>query len=371
MANAPEIAATPHLFTPLTIRSVTFAHRAWMSPMMQFAAVPDGPRTGTATDWHLAHLGSRATAGAALVMLEATAIHPRGRSSDYDLGLWNDTQAEALRRVAGFIRAQGAVPGIQLVHAGRKGSTGRPWPDPDRVQGSWATVAPSPVPFGRLPAPAELTVAEIRALVTAFAEAAGRAAAAGFGVLELHGAHGYLIHQFLSPQSNLRRDHYGGTPVNRMRFALEVVRAVRTTWPATLPLFFRVSATDWLGGDTSDPRPGWTVDDTVELAVALKEAGVDLMDVSTGGTVPDAAIPVGPGYQVPFAARIRKEAEIPTTAVGMITDAEQAEAVVVGEEADAVFLGRELLRNPSWVRQAADQFGVALGFPPQYTRAFR
>jgi 2,4-dienoyl-CoA reductase-like NADH-dependent reductase (Old Yellow Enzyme family) len=357
-----------HLFTPLTLREVTFAHRAWMSPMMQFAAVPDGDDAGSATDWHLQHLGSRAVAGAALVMVEATAVDPIGRSSVYDLGLWNDRQANAFRRVTDFVSAQGSVPGIQLVHAGRKGSTGRPWAE--RGDG-WDTVGASAVPFGRLPTPAELNITEIATIVDSFAESARLAAAAGFRVLELHGAHGYLIHQFLSPHSNTRTDHYGGSLHNRMRFAIDVVTAVRRSWPAELPLFFRVSATDWLGGDTDDARPGWTVDDTMELAGALKPLGVDLMDVSTGGSAPDAKIPVGPGYQVPFAARVRKEAEIPTAAVGMITEPDQAEDIIVGEQADAVFLARELLRNPTWFAQAADHLGATLPHPPQYSRAFR
>jgi 2,4-dienoyl-CoA reductase-like NADH-dependent reductase (Old Yellow Enzyme family) len=357
-----------HLFTPLTLREVTFAHRAWMSPMMQFAAVPDGDDAGSATDWHLQHLGSRAVAGAALVMVEATAVDPIGRSSVYDLGLWNDRQANAFRRITDFVTAQGAVPGIQLVHAGRKGSTGRPWAEAGE---SWPTVGASALPFGRLPSPAELSVTDLATIVESFAESARLAAAAGFRVLELHGAHGYLIHQFLSPHSNSRTDHYGGSLENRMRFALDVVSAVRGSWPDELPLFFRVSATDWLGGDTEDTRPGWTVDDTVELATHLKVLGVDLMDVSTGGSAPDAKIPVGPGYQVPFAARVRKEADIPTAAVGMITEADRAEEIIVGEQADAVFLARELLRNPTWFRQAADQLGATLPHPPQYSRAFR
>jgi 2,4-dienoyl-CoA reductase-like NADH-dependent reductase (Old Yellow Enzyme family) len=322
------------LFTPLTLREVTFAHRAWMSPMMQFAASSEGPDEGAPSDWHLQHLGSRAVAGAALVMVEATAVDPIGRSSIYDVGLWNDRQAAAFRRITDFITAQGSVPGIQLVHAGRKGSTGRPWEHPGP---SWATVGASAIPFGRLPGP---------------------------------GAHGYLIHQFLSPHSNTRTDHYGGSWENRLRFAIEVVTAVRRSWPDELPLFFRVSATDWLGGDTEDARAGWTVGDTVELAVRLKALGVDLMDVSSGGSAPDAKIPVGPGYQVPFAARVRKEAEIPTAAVGMITEADQAEDIIAGEQADAVFLARVLLRNPAWIRQAADQLGATLNYPPQYGRAF-
>ena len=355
------------LFTPLTLRSVTFAHRAWMSPMMQFAAVPAGPDEGSPTDWHTQHLGSRAVAGAALVMVEATAVHPVGRSSVFDLGLWNDRQADGLRRIAEFVTAQGSVPGIQIVHAGRKGSTGRPWGVDDQ---RWPTVGPSAVPFGRLPTPAELGIDEIAEITTAFADAAGRAARAGFKVLEIHGAHGYLIHQFLSPQSNRRSDGYGGSPENRMRFALEVVGAVRSAWPPELPLFFRVSATDWLGGDTEDPRPGWTVAETVTLATRLQALGVDLIDVSSGGSGPDAQIPVGPAYQVPFAARLRKETEIPTSAVGLITDPEQADSIIAGEEADAVFLARELLRNPGWVWQAARQLGADLGHPPAYGRAF-
>lgn len=361
----------PHLFTPLTLRDVTFAHRAWMSPMMQFAAVPAGDDTGTPTDWHLQHLGSRAVAGAALTMVEATAIEPTGRSSDYDLGLWNDRQAHAFSRLTAFVSSQGAVPGIQLVHAGRKGSTGRPWPDPEREQGSWPTVGPSGLAFGRLPSPAELGVDDIGRIVTSFADAAGRAAVAGFRVLEIHGAHGYLIHQFLSPHSNDRTDHYGGSFENRIRFALEVVDAVRAAWPAELPLFFRVSATDWLGGDTDDVRPGWTVADTIDLAAHLKRRGVDLVDVSSGGSAPDAAIPVGPSYQVPFSARVRKEVEIPTAAVGLITEPEQADGIIAEGEADAVFLARVLLRNPNWIRQAADELGHPLPHPVQYSRAFR
>ncbi|MEZ0049074.1 2,4-dienoyl-CoA reductase-like NADH-dependent reductase (Old Yellow Enzyme family) [Mycobacterium sp. MAA66] len=359
-----------HLFDPLTLREVTFAHRAWMSPMMQFAAVPDGPDAGTPTDWHLQHLGSRAAAGAALVMVEATAVDPAGRSSVYDLGLWNDRQAESFRRITNFLVAQGSIPGIQIVHAGRKAATGRPWPDPDRAPQTWPTVSASPLPFGRLPAPAALTAAEIADVVTWFADAARRAAAAGFQVLELHGAHGYLIHQFLSPHSNRRTDHYGGTLHNRMRFALEVATAVRRSWPAHLPLFFRASATDWLGGDTTDERPGWTVSDTIELARQLKGLGVDLIDVSSGGSAPDAAIRVYPSYQIPFATQVREATQMPTAGVGLITEADQAEGIIAGGQADAVFLARVLLRNPSWIRQAAERLGHQLPYPPNYRRAF-
>lgn len=358
------------LFTPLTLRDVTFSHRAWMSPMMQFSAVVDGPEAGTPTDWHLQHFGARAIGGVALAMVEATAVDPVGRSSIYDLGLWNDTQVPGFQRLTSFISGQGAVPGIQIVHAGRKGSTGRPWPDSTRQPESWTTVGPSPIAFGRNPVPDELRRAEIERIVTAFADAASRAAAAGFRVLEIHGAHGYLIHQFLSPQANARTDEYGGTLENRMRFALEVTSAVRDAWPDHLPLFFRVSATDWLAGDTDDPRAGWTLEDTITLATGLKTAGVDLIDVSSGGVVPDARIPVFPGYQVPFAKRVRAEAEIPTASVGLITEAEQAEAIISGAEADAVFVARALLRNPSWVRDAARRGGKTLPYPPQYSRAF-
>lgn len=284
----------PHLFSPLTLRDITFAHRAWMSPMMQYAAVPDGTDTGTTTDWHLQHLGSRAVNGAALVMVEATAVDPVGRSSVYDLGLWNDRQADSFRRITGFLADQGAVPGIQLVHAGRKAARGRPWPDNERPPETWPTVGASPMPFGRMPSPTELSAPDIEAVVVRFADATARAAAAGFKVLELHGAHGYLIHQFLSPQSNRRTDHYGGSLENRMRLAMEVTRAVRLNWPTELPLFFRVSATDWLAGDTEDTRPGWTVADTVELAKRLGELGVDLIDVSSGGSAPDAPVRVAP-----------------------------------------------------------------------------
>jgi 2,4-dienoyl-CoA reductase-like NADH-dependent reductase (Old Yellow Enzyme family) len=359
------------LFTPLTLRDVTFAHRAWMSPMMQFSAVVDGPDAGSPTDWHLQHLGSRVVGGVALAMVEATAVQPAGRSSSHDVGLWSDRQILAFQRLTSFIAEHGSVPGVQIVHAGRKASTGRPWPDLARGTDTWTTVGPSAIPFGHHRAPGELGRGDIARIVASFADSARRAAAAGFQVLEIHGAHGYLIHQFLSPQSNARTDDYGGSRENRMRFALEVAEAVRTAWPEQLPLFFRVSATDWLAGDTDDPRPGWTLEDTVALAVALKTAGVDLIDVSTGGAVPDARISVTPGYQVPFAKRVRAEADVATAAVGLITDAEQAEAIVSGGDADAVFVARALLRNPNWARDAAQHLGAALPYPPQYSRAFR
>ncbi|TXS44589.1 NADH:flavin oxidoreductase/NADH oxidase [Streptomyces sp. t39] len=355
------------LFEPFTLRSLTIPNRVWMAPMCQYSAETSGPGAGVAGDWHFAHYAARATGGTGLVLLEATAVAPEGRISPADLGIWNDAQADALRRITGFLRSQGTVAGIQLAHAGRKASTDRPWkggtpvgPDAD----GWQPVGPSPVPFAEgHPVPDELTREEIGAVVGQFADAARRALAAGFQVAEVHGAHGYLIGEFLSPHSNRRTDEYGGSFENRTRFALEVVDAVRAVWPAELPLFFRISATDWLD------EGGWTVDDTVRLAAVLKEHGVDLLDVSSGGNAAGVRIPTGPGYQVPFAARVRAETGLPVAAVGLITDAAQAEKILANGEADAVLLGRELLRNPSWARQAARTLGGEVGVPPQYARA--
>ncbi|OZF48011.1 NADH:flavin oxidoreductase/NADH oxidase [Rhodococcus sp. 14-1411-2a] len=358
------------LFEPITLRGLTIENRVWMSPMMQFAAEPTGPATGAATDWHFQHFAARAVGGVGLAMVEATSVTEDGRSSEYDLGLWNGVQADSHRRVIDFLHSQGTAAGIQLVHAGRKGSTGRPWSSGSHIEQQWQTVAPSSVAFGGMPAPAELTTARITQVIDAFATSAMHARDAGFDVLELHGAHGYLIHQFLSPVSNQRTDEYGGSRANRMRFATEVVDAVRTQWPEDRPLFFRVSATDWLSGDTDDPRPGWTSEDTVQLAAVLAARGVDLIDVSTGGIVPDAHIPVGPGYQTRFAAEIRRRTSLPTASVGLITDPAQAEAIVQSGEADAVFLARELLRDPYWAHRAARHLGEPLRYPPNYARAF-
>lgn len=359
------------LFTPLTLRDVTFAHRAWMSPMMQFSGVADGPEAGTPTDWHLQHFGARVVGGVALAMVEATSVDPVGRSSVYDLGLWNDRQIPAFQRLTQFITAQGSVPGIQIVHGGRKASTGRPWPDPSRTPDPWTTLGPSAIAFGHRPVPAELDVDDIERIVGRFADSARRAAAAGFQVLEIHGAHGYLIHQFLSPQSNTRTDAYGGSLDNRMRFALQVAEAVRAAWPQHLPLFFRVSATDWLAGDTDDPRPGWTVADTVALAVGLKKAGVDLIDVSTGGNVL-ADIPVGPGYQVPAAAEVRASSGVPVSAVGMIDEPKQAEQIVATGQADVAMIGREALRDPNFALRAARELRVDIDYVPRpYHRAYK
>ncbi|MCL6734884.1 NADH:flavin oxidoreductase/NADH oxidase [Streptomyces neyagawaensis] len=355
------------LFEPYRLRELTIPNRVWMPPMCQYSAAPEGPGTGAPGDWHFAHYAARATGGTGLIIVEATAVASEGRISPYDLGLWNDTQVEAFRRITGFLRTQGTVPAVQLAHAGRKASTDQPWRGGDPVgpdAHGWQPVAPSAVPFDeKHPVPDELTVEQIRAVVGQFAEAARRALAAGFEVVEIHGAHGYLINEFLSPHSNRRTDAYGGSYENRIRFALEVVDAVREVWPQDKPLFFRVSATEWL------EEGGWTADDTVRLAAELKAHGVDLLDVSTGGNASGVRIPVGPGYQVPFAARVRDEAGLPVAAVGLITEAEQAEKILANGEADAVLLGRELLRNPSWARQTAGELGGEVHVPEQYHRS--
>ncbi|MFI2435421.1 NADH:flavin oxidoreductase/NADH oxidase [Streptomyces sp. NPDC018693] len=355
------------LFEPWTLRDLTIPNRVWMPPMCQYSAAPDGPLAGTPTDWHFAHYAARATGGTGLIVVEATAVTPEGRISPYDLGLWNDTQTEAFRRITGFLAAQGTTPVLQLAHAGRKASTDRPWKGGAPLgaeAGGWQPVAPSPVAFDeRHATPDELTIDQIAEVVGRFTDGARRALAAGFEAVEIHGAHGYLIHEFLSPHSNHRTDAYGGSYENRTRLALEVVDAVRAVWPEDKPLFFRVSATDWL------PEGGWTPDDTVRLAADLHAHGVDLLDVSTGGNASGVRIPTVPGYQVPFAARVRAESPLPVAAVGLITEVEQAEKIVANGEADAVLLGRELLRNPSWARQAARALGADTRVPEQYLRA--
>ncbi|MEU8617837.1 NADH:flavin oxidoreductase/NADH oxidase [Streptomyces sp. NPDC048623] len=356
------------LFEPFTLRSVTVPNRVWMAPMCQYSAAPTGPEAGIAGDWHFAHYAARATGGAGLILLEATAVAPEGRISPYDLGIWDDAQIEGLRRIAAFLTEQGTVPGIQIGHAGRKAATQQPWVgrgpvDPAGGLG-WQPVAPSPVAFADdHQVPTELTVEQIHGITDRFVAAARRALAAGFQVLELHGAHGYLIGEFLSPHSNRRTDAYGGSFENRTRLALEVVDAVRAVWPGELPLFFRISATDWL------EEQGWTADETVRLAALLREHGVDLLDVSTGGNGGPARIPVGPGYQVPFAARVRAETGLPVAAVGLITESEQAEKIVANGEADAVLLGRELLRDASWPRRAARELGAEISAPAPYAWA--
>ncbi|MFE3325945.1 NADH:flavin oxidoreductase/NADH oxidase [Streptomyces sp. NPDC059176] len=355
------------LFEPYTLRSLTVPNRIWMAPMCQYSAEAFGPNVGVAHDWHFAHYAARAAGGTGLILVEATAVAPEGRITPNDLGIWNDTQVAALRRITRFLKEQGTIPGIQIAHAGRKASTGQPWKDGGPVgpeAHGWQPLAPSPVPFDDgYPVPDELTVEQIRQIVDQFADAARRASDAGFEVVEVHGAHGYLIGEFLSPHSNHRVDAYGGSFENRTRFALEVVDAVRAVWPRELPVLFRVSATDWLDTD------GWTGTDTVRLARLLQEHGVDLLDVSTGGNAPKVRIPVGPGYQVPFAARVKAETDLPVAAVGLVTEAEQAEKIVSNGEADAVLLGRELLRNPSWARHAARELGGEVRVPDQYHRS--
>jgi 2,4-dienoyl-CoA reductase-like NADH-dependent reductase (Old Yellow Enzyme family) len=357
----PDDAPTSDLFSPLTLRGTTFRNRVFVSPMCEYSAVD-----GVPLDWHLVHLGSFARGGAGLVLTEATAVTPEGRISPADTGIWNDEQATAWRRIVDFIRSQEAVPGIQLAHAGRKASTAKPWEGGGHVapaDGGWEdVVAPSSVAFGQLPKPGELSVDEIAAVVCAFGEAARRAHSVGFEVAEVHAAHGYLLHEFLSPLSNRRTDSYGGSFENRTRIVLEVVDAVRAVWPEDRPVFVRLSATDWVDG-------GWSEDETVALAALLREHGVDLVDCSSGGTSPSATIPVGPGYQVPFASRVRREAGVPSGAVGMITEPQQAEKVIASGDADAVLLGRALLRDPHWPLRAAHELGAEVRWPPQYLRA--
>lgn len=355
---------TPLLFSPLTLRSVTLRNRIGMSPMCQYSSVD-----GFANDWHLVHLGSRAAGGAGLIIVEATGVSPEGRITYADLGLWDDRHVEKLSQITRYIKERGAVPAIQLGHAGRKASTHRPWDGGGPISPSepngWQTVAPSAVPFADgYPTPKELSVAEIGRIVRAFADAVRRAKAAGFQIVEIHAAHGYLIHQFLSPVSNRRSDAYGGSFENRCRLLLEIVEAARREWPDELPLFVRISATDWLD------ESGWDLAQSVQLARLLKERGVDLIDVSSGGNVATARVPVAPGYQVPFAEAIRREAGIATSTVGLITEPEQAEEILREGKADLILLGRELLRNPYWPLQAAQRLGAPMPYwPEQYHRA--
>jgi 2,4-dienoyl-CoA reductase-like NADH-dependent reductase (Old Yellow Enzyme family) len=362
------------LFDPYQLRSLAIPNRIWMAPMQQYSSVPEGPTVGTPTDWHLAHQGARAAGGVGLILTEGAGVSPAGRTTSYDLGLWRDDQLPAFQRLTSLVTALGAVPGIQLNHSGRKGSTDRQWLGGKPVgpdQFGWQVTAPSAIAFDdESPVPTELTPAEIDRIVDDFAAAARRAAAAGYKVVELLAGHGYLIHQFLSPHSNRRTDNYGGSFENRARFALRVVDAVRAAWPEDLPLFVRVSATDWLTENPEDPRDGWTLDDTVHLAKELKDHGADLLNVSSGGLVPDAKITVGPGYQVPFAARIRAEAGIPVAAVGMITEPHQAAKILANSEADAILMGRELLRHPTWPLDAAKALNGDVRIPPQYHRAY-
>jgi 2,4-dienoyl-CoA reductase-like NADH-dependent reductase (Old Yellow Enzyme family) len=350
-----------HLFAPFPLRALTLPNRVVVSPMCQYSSVD-----GYANDWHYVHLASRAVGGAALVFTEATAVTPEGRISPYDLGIYDDGHVEGLARIVRFVHEQQCLAGMQLAHAGRKGSTTPPWQGItriDRAEGGWTPVGPTGEPFSpTYPVPCALTIDDIERVVGAFRAAAQRALAAGFDVVEIHAAHGYLIHEFLTPLVNTRTDQYGGSFDNRARFCLEVADAVRSVWPERLPVFVRISSTDWKEG-------GWDVDQAVELARRLRQRAIDLVDCSSGGAVPDVTIPLGPGYQVPFAERIRREAGIATGAVGLITDPQQADAIVREGRADCVLLARELLRDPYWPLRAARELGHATPWPVQYLRA--
>lgn len=351
------------LFDPLTQRDLVFRNRIIVSPMCQYSA-----HDGVPDEWHMVHLGSRAVGGAAAVIAEASAVSPEGRISPADTGLWNDAQAQAWSPINAFIEKNGAIAGVQLAHAGRKASTDAPWRGGGAVepaQGGWTPVAPSALAFDAgSPVPDALDEAGIKKVVADFAAATRRALDAGFSLIEIHAAHGYLLHQFLSPLSNQRDDRYGGNFENRIRLTLEVIDAVRAALPERLPLWLRISATDWVEGE------GWDIEQSVALARLVKERGVDLVDVSSGGTVPKARIPVGPGYQVPFAARIRRETGIATGAVGLLTEPAQVERIIAEGEADVVLLARELLRDPYFPRRAAAELGARLQPPEQYGRAW-
>ncbi|WP_084106158.1 NADH:flavin oxidoreductase/NADH oxidase [Demequina sp. NBRC 110056] len=355
--------STPALFEPLTLRGTTFRNRLWVAPMCQYSVER---RDGVPTEWHLVHLGGMARGGAGLVMAEATAVLPEGRISPWDTGLWNDDQRDAWAPITRFIRAQGAVPGIQLAHAGRKASTHRGIEGRGAVvpaDGGWQPLGPSSLGFPGLAEPLAMSQEQIADAVAAFGAAARRAVEAGFEVLEVHGAHGYLIHEFLSPLSNDRTDDYGGDRSGRARLLLEVVREVRAAAGDAAAVFVRLSATDW-----KEPE-GWTLDQTVQVSRWAQEAGADLVDISTGGNVADAAIPVGPGYQVPFAAAVRDQAGVPTSAVGLVTDPDLAEEIVSSGQADAVMAGREFLRDPHFALRAAHELGHDIEYWPfQYTR---
>jgi 2,4-dienoyl-CoA reductase-like NADH-dependent reductase (Old Yellow Enzyme family) len=348
------------LFSPLTLRGVTFANRLWVSPMCQYSA----PLDGIAREWHQVHIGSFATGGAGLIMMEATGVLPEGRISINCLGLWNDEQRDAYKPIVQFAHAMGTKIGIQLAHAGRKGSTmppGSDHPFASVAEGGWSAPAPSEIPFGKMPTPHAMSIEEIKNTVAAFAAAAQRAVNAGFDLVEIHAAHGYLIHQFLSPLSNARTDEFGGSFENRTRFLVQIVNAIRAVIPQSMPLFVRISATDWVEG-------GWDLPQSIELARVLKHIGVDLIDVSSGALSDKQQISVGPGYQVPFASAIKAEAEIPTSAVGMIHEAEFANDVIASGKADAVMAARAFLRNPRWALDVAHQLRADINWVKQLER---
>jgi 2,4-dienoyl-CoA reductase-like NADH-dependent reductase (Old Yellow Enzyme family) len=351
-----------HLFSPLTLRSVELRNRIGVSPMCMYSS-----EDGFANEWHLVHLGARAVGGAGMVMVEATAVSPEGRISPTDMGIWSDEHVAPLRRCTDFIHQHGAVAGLQLAHAGRKASTVPPWQGRRYVgadEGGWRPLlAPSALPFDdEAPRPQELDQAGIERIIDSFRAGAQRALDAGFKLVEIHAAHGYLLHEFLSPLTNHRTDAYGGSLENRTRLLREVTQAVRSVWPDELPLFVRISATDWVDG-------GWDAEQSVELAKMLEPLGVDLVDCSSGGAVPDAKIPVATGYQVDFAERIRRESGVPTAAVGLITEAKQADAIIREGRADLVLMAREFLRDPHWPLHAARELGVDVQWPKQYARA--
>ena len=352
------------LLSPLTIRGITFRNRIAMSPMCMYSS-----EDGFANDFHLVHLGSRAMGGVGLVVVEATAVTAEGRISPADMGIWKDEHIEPLARIARFVETQGAIPGIQLAHAGRKASCDKPWTGGRSLktapEGGWPVIGPSPLPFDMGdPVPAAMSEADIGHCIDAWETATKRALAAGFKLIELHAAHGYLMHEFLSPISNQRTDEYGGSLENRMRLLLRLAGRLRGIIPHDLPFFVRISATDWTHG-------GWDIEQSIVLCRELKVLGVDLIDVSSGGATPDAKIPVSKGYQIPFARRIREEAKIRTGGLGLITDAQYADEIITSGQADLVFIGRELLREPYWAIKAQHSMGEEPAWPIQYGYAVK
>jgi 2,4-dienoyl-CoA reductase-like NADH-dependent reductase (Old Yellow Enzyme family) len=359
-ARKARVKRLSKLFSSLRLREIEFKNRIFVSPMCQYSS-----QEGLPNQWHLVHLGSRAVGGAALVMVEATAVSSEGRISPSDTGIWSDAHLRAFQPITSFIKSQGAVPGIQLAHAGRKASTDVPWRGgkPLRLEeGAWQTIAPSSLAFGQYPAPREMTTQDIEVVVSQFAEAARRSLDAGFEVVEIHMAHGYLLHEFLSPLSNQRQDEFGGSLGGRARLPLRIAETVRRVWPEHLPVFVRISATDWVEG-------GWDLAQSITFSGWLKGLGIELIDCSSGGLVPGAKIPIEPGYQVDFSAAIRKQADIATGAVGMITEAGQAEVILSNGQADAIFLARAMLRDPYWPLHAAKELKADVSWPVQYLRA--